>query len=276
MSGGPGSGPRRQAALVAAAVRARQTVTRPVRAALGRFGYEVIRPGMAVPMPPDCDAFTASVIERVRPYTLTSVERIMGLVEAVRYVVRADVPGDIVECGVWRGGSMMAVALTLVDLDAADRGLHFFDTFTHMPDPGDEDVDLNGVRAVDIIDEARASPVFRHLPMADVERLLHGTGYPARHLHFVPGLIEETIPGAAPEAIALCRLDTDWYTSTAHELDHLWPRIAPAGVLIVDDYGHFMGAKKAVDEYFVDHAEPVFLHRMDFTGRLVLKPCRPA
>ncbi len=255
------------------AARARRVVTKPLRTVLGRFNLDVIRIGAAgVSLPADCDEFTASVIEQVRPYTLTSVERIMGLVEAVRYLVRAEVPGDFVECGVWRGGSMMAVALTLVDLGVTDRDLHLFDTFTRTPDPGEEDVDISGVRAADIIDELRTAEAFRYLPMAEVEQLVVDTGYPAKGLHFVPGLVEETIPDAAPAAIALCRLDTDWYASTAYELEHLWPRIAPRGVLLIDDYGEFLGARKAVDEYFAGRNERVLLHRMDCTGRLVLKP----
>lgn len=258
------------------ATRARRAVSRPVRTLLGRLGYELVRSGPApVTLPPDCDDFTASVIERVAPYTLTSVERIMGLVEAVRYVVRAEVPGDIVECGVWRGGSMMVVALALVELGVTDRDLHLFDTFTRTPDPGEEDVDSAGVPAADIIDELRTAEAFRYLPMAEVEQLLRDTGYPAHRLHFVPGMVEDTIPAAAPPAIALCRLDTDWYASTAHELEHLWPRITARGVLLIDDYGEFRGARKAVDEYLAAHGERVLLHRMDYTGRLVLKPQHP-
>lgn len=257
--------------------RARRAVSRPVRTVLGRLGYELVRSAPTpVAPPPDCDEFTASVIERVGPYTLTSVERIMGLVEAVRFVVRAEVPGDIVECGVWRGGSMMVVALTLVDLGATDRDLYLFDTFTRTPDPGDEDVDFAGVPAVDIIDELRTAEAFRYLPMAEVEQLLRDTGYPAHRLHFVPGMVQDTIPGAAPPVIALCRLDTDWYASTAHELEHLWPRISARGVLLIDDYGEFRGARKAVDEYLAAHGERVLLHRMDYTGRLVLKPSSTA
>src|SRR3546814_13908062 len=88
-------------------------LTKPVRGALHRLGYDVVRTNGAAPvqsLPPDCDEFTASVIERIDPYTLTSPERVMALVEAVRYLVRAEVPGDFVECGVWRGGSSMAMA----------------------------------------------------------------------------------------------------------------------------------------------------------------------
>src|SRR5690606_8110402 len=120
--------------------------------------------------PPDCDAFTAALAETVRPYTLTSIERIMALVEAVRYVVRADVPGAIVECGVWRGGSMMVVAHTLLDLGATYRDLYLFDTFTHMPEPGEHDQDYRGVHADEFYDDAVASDTYAYLPYEEVQR----------------------------------------------------------------------------------------------------------
>lgn len=253
----------------------KQVVARPVRRALRRMGYDVVRvPGDVAPdpLPPDCDDFTASVIERIGPYTLTSHERVMALVDAVRYVVRAEVPGAFVECGVWRGGSSMAMAMTLLELGVRDRDLVLYDTFTHMPFPGDEDVDLYGIPAAEIYDEASAAEAFRYLPFEDVRGALTSTGYDESKLHFVQGMVEDTLPSRAPEAIALCRLDTDWYSSTAHEMEHLWPRISPGGVLLIDDYGHFMGAKKAVDEYVDAHDLPVLLNRIDFTGRLIVKP----
>lgn len=252
----------------------KRVVTRPVRRVLSRLGYDVVRRshGDEVEHPPDCDDFTRSVIERIGPYTLTSDERVMALVEAVRYLVRAEVPGAFIECGVWRGGSSMAMALTLLELGVTDRELHLYDTFTHMPFPGEEDVDLFGQPAADIYDEASAAEAFRYLPFEDVRRAIAGTGYPEERLHFVQGMVEDTLPAEAPDQIAMCRLDTDWYSSTAHEMEHLWPRISPGGVLLIDDYGHFMGAKKAVDEYVERHALPVLLNRIDMTGRLIVKP----
>ncbi len=254
----------------------KRLVTRPIRAALRRFGYEVIAASdlEQAPYPPDFDADLVALIERVRPYTLTSPERIAALREAVRHVVRAGVPGAFVECGVWRGGSMMVVALTLTELGVDDRELVLFDTFTHMPLPGPEDVDLFGTHAADVYEEASAAEAFRYLPLDEVQRVLAGTGYPVERMRFVQGLVEETIPDAAPAEIALCRLDTDWYESTRHEMEHLFPRIVPGGILLVDDYGHFMGAKKAVDEYFAAHGPEVLLNRIDFTGRLVIVPGR--
>jgi hypothetical protein len=110
------------------------------------------------------------------------------------------------------------------------------------------------------------------VPAAEVRAALLGTGYPADRIHLVEGKVEDTLPEHAPERLALLRLDTDWYESTRHELQHLYPRLSPHGVLIIDDYGHWEGARKAVDEYFAASREPVFLHRVDYTARLVVKP----
>ena len=80
------------------------------------------------------------------------------------------------------------------------------------------------------------------------------------------------MPAEAPEEIALLRLDTDWYSSTKHELEHLYPRLAPGGVLILDDYGHWQGARRAVDEYFADNRITLLLNRVDGTARIAVKP----
>jgi hypothetical protein len=84
-------------------------------------------------------------------------------------------------------------------------------------------------------------------------------------------MVEDTIPARAPDSISVLRLDTDFYASTRHELTHLWPRLTAGGILIVDDYGHFEGARKAVDEFFAERGERPFLHRVDYTARLVVK-----
>jgi hypothetical protein len=97
------------------------------------------------------------------------------------------------------------------------------------------------------------------------------TGYPADKLVFVKGRVEDTLPGSAPAAVALLRLDTDWYQSTRHELEHLYPRLAAGGVLVLDDYGSFEGARKAVDEYFAEYDIGPYLHRVDSTGRIAVK-----
>jgi hypothetical protein len=97
------------------------------------------------------------------------------------------------------------------------------------------------------------------------------TSYSSERIHFIKGLVEETVPNLAPPKIALLRLDTDWYASTKHELEHLYPRLAIGGVLIIDDYGYWQGSQKAVDEYFESIEFPPYLSKIDYTGRLCVK-----
>ncbi len=236
---------------------------------LQKRGYNVVGEKA---IPPDYDKASIDLYHRVQPYTLTSHERVFALRQAVTYVVESETPGAIVECGVWRGGSMLAIALTLLELGRTDRDLYLFDTFETMPPPGEEDVDVWGVPAADTMEAALASPVYTYIPQEQIKQLLVDTGYPEERLHFVKGMVEDTIPEHAPGQIALCRLDTDWYESTAHEMEHLYPRIPPNGILLVDDYGHYLGSRKAVDEYIDKHDLKVLLNRIDMTGRLVIVP----
>lgn len=223
-------------------------------------------------LPPDFDGRTAEVCNAVASYTMTSPERIAALVEAVRYVSRHSIPGDVVECGVWRGGSMMAVAQTLLDLGDLRR-LHLFDTFDGMPPPAEIDRDRTGSAAADLMasSDKETSSVWARSPLDEVRRNLRGTGYPEELVQFVVGRVEETVPARAPDTIAILRLDTDWYESTRHELVHLFPRLSVGGVLIIDDYGHWEGARKAVDEYLAESGVRLLLNRIDVTGRIAVK-----
>ena len=110
-----------------------------------------------------------------------------------------------------------------------------------------------------------------HFSEQQVRETLLSTGYPSERLHLVRGPVEETLPTGAPAQLSLLRLDTDWYESTAHELRHLYPRLSTGGVLIIDDYGHWEDARRAVDEYFDSEAAPLLLNRIDYTGRVAVK-----
>lgn len=222
---------------------------------------------------PDVPDWQRLILSRVRPFTMTTPERILATIAAVEYVVSAGVEGDIVECGVWRGGQMMAVALTLQHL-GEQRDIHLFDTFAGMTAPADVDKDLAGEAAGPIYEKSRLrarGERWCEATLADVTRNLASTGYPAERLHFIEGDIELTIPARAPAAIAYLRLDTDWYASTAHEFQHLYPRVSHRGVVAVDDYGHWQGARKATDEYLARHGIRVLMNRIDYTGRQFLK-----
>lgn len=221
--------------------------------------------------PIDFEPAWVETIERVAPFSQTSPERLAAVCASTEYIVARGIPGSFVECGVWRGGSMMAAAITLLRLGAADRPLYLYDTFAGMTRPTELDRDFAGTPTMDAWARyQRGEPDPCAVPLHEVRQALLDTGYDPRRLHLVEGPVERTLPSQAPPDIALLRLDTDWYESTRHELIHLYPRLTPGGVLIIDDYGHFQGARRATDDYFAD--APVLLSRIDYTGRLAVKP----
>jgi hypothetical protein len=196
-------------------------------------------------------------------------------VQAVRYVASAAIPGSIVEAGVWRGGSAMAAAIELMARGDQTRDIYLYDTYEGMSEPTKEDVDFRGQDAgtrLAASEKTKSSEIWAYSPVEDVRRNLLSTGYPAEKLHFIKGKVEDTIPGEVPEQIALLRLDTDWYESTKHEMEHLYPRLVSGGVLILDDYGHWQGARQAVDEYLAANNVNLLLNRIDNTGRIAIKP----
>jgi hypothetical protein len=225
--------------------------------------------------PPDFTAEEIAVIERVKPFTMTSPERMVSLIRAVQYLAANGVEGDMVECGVWRGGSMMIVAEVLSALGVTDRNLYLYDTFEGMSEPQESvDVSYEGDAAktlLEIREKTEQDYIWCYSPIEEVKKNLYGTSYPAQKMHFVKGRVEDTIPATTPAKIALLRLDTDWYESTYHELEHLFPRLVNGGILIIDDYGHWQGAQKATDEYFRKHNVKIFLGRTDYTGRIAVK-----
>ena len=226
-------------------------------------------------LPIDFDAQVISIFSRVKNYTLTSPERVCALVEAVRYVIRSDIPGDFVECGVWRGGSVMAMTSTLESLNVSDRTIYLYDTFSGMTTPSNEDVAFTNESAKDILGPdptaKGATSSWCIAGLEDVKSNLSKVNYPLARYNFVVGDVLQTIPQNLPSSIALLRLDTDWYESTRHELIHLFPRLQKGGILIIDDYGHWKGARKAVDEFLFDNRIQMFLGRIDYTARIGIK-----
>ena len=246
-------------------------IEKPMRRLLKAAGFDLVRHRT---VPDDAEPWIVETIEAVRSYTMTSAQRIAALCEATAYVVDNAIPGDIVECGVWKGGSMMAVARTLLRLEGPRRHLYMFDTFEGMPPPSDKDLSGDGQTATDLLaaaDKSDPTSIWCVAPLEGVRETIGSVGYDASMLHFVKGRVEDTLPEQAPDQIALLRLDTDWYESTRHELEHLFPRLAVGGVLIIDDYGHWQGARRAVDEYISKHRVPLLLQRIDYSGRRAVK-----
>jgi hypothetical protein len=224
-------------------------------------------------LPKDIDDEAKAIIETVRPYTMTEHEKLYALISAVRYIVRHKIPGDIVECGVWRGGSMHAAARTLDMLGDHSRDLYLYDTFEGMTEPEDVDVRVDGETAAERLARFNrvGSAIWAYASLEDVQAGFEQVPYPTERVHFVKGPVEETVPGVLPDEIAILRLDTDWYSSTKHELEHMYERLVSGGVLLLDDYGWWQGARKATDEFLERTGERLLLIRMA-TGRVAVKP----
>lgn len=223
----------------------------------------------------DAEPQFREIFERCRPFTMTSIERLYSLYKSIEYLAAAEIPGDFVECGVWRGGSCMLMAVALLRLEKPDRQIVMFDTFEGHPEPDPErDVDLWGNRAHE---EWRSQtregtvPGWGRAPLDEVIGNLQSTGYPEALLQFVKGMVEDTASRNIPHRLALLRLDTDWYASTWAALTHLYPRLVSGGVLILDDYGHYQGQRQAVDEYFRGIGEHPLFHRIDYSCRVAVK-----
>jgi len=223
---------------------------------------------------PDLDAAFWPIYEKSKTFTMTSLERMYAVYQAVTHVVRAELPGDLVECGVWKGGSSMVAALTLQHLAAADRTLWLYDTFEGMTAPEASDVDYSGESARDRMqrDKIDDPGQWCHGSLDTVKQAMASTGYPQTQVRFVQGRVEDTLPSQMPDRVAVLRLDTDWHASTRHELQHLYPKLISGGVLLIDDYGHWQGCRQAVDEYFAEHRVAMLLARQDYTGRMGIKP----
>lgn len=227
-------------------------------------------------LPPEASNRDREILSQVQPFTMTSSDRLWSLMQAVRYVVQANIAGDFVECGVWRGGSAMTMAMVLSELRRKDRRIWLYDTFEGMTPPTQHDVENHTGRTAQDLLKASGRETGRNVwciaSEEDVTANLQTTGYPSEMLTIRKGDVVQTLKQDLPERIALLRLDTDWYESTEAELQHLYPRLVSGGVCIIDDYGYWRGARKAVDEYFHAHSIHALVHKIDFTGRIFIKP----
>jgi O-methyltransferase len=223
-----------------------------------RIGYEVVKDRSDVIFPADFLRDYA----RIRQYTMVDQSGAHAAWEAVNYVSHRNVSGAFVECGVWRGGISMLMAIRAMTL-GDKREKFLYDTFEGMSEPTKHDNDKNGIDAQTLLTNTtradESDSVWAYASKGAVESNFRAVGCGGAGVHFIKGKVEETIPHTLPDRIAILRLDTDWYESTKHELEHLYPRLQTGGVLLIDDYGYWAGCRKAVDEYFsgVD-ARPYF------------------
>jgi len=244
-----------------------------IQRAFNYMGFELVKTKHLLNMA-DMEVSFLEMYEICKPYTMTSVERMYAIYKSIEYIGLNKIDGDIVECGVWKGGSSMLAALSLKHFNNISKNLYLYDTFEGMPEPGVHDRNLSNEPADKEYRESMLESgisTWCNSSLEEVKANMKRTGYPEMNINYIKGKVEDTIPGAISREISLLRLDTDWYESTLHELNHLFPRLKKGGILILDDYGHWQGARKATDEYFAKEKIYPFLSRIDYTGRSYIK-----
>lgn len=231
-----------------------------------RYSREVIELGPEV----------MSFVDYVESESLTMASRfrLIATAMAVKHVVHHGIKGDFVECGVYRGGNAI-LAAKILDLYGEKRSVWLFDTFNGMTEPTEADKGIFSKRMAkdkwrETLDGEQSSWCLASLE--EVKMNVSRAGLNFEQFRFVEGDVLSTLspPPAELHQIAVLRLDTDWYESTRKELQSLYPRLERGGVLLIDDYGHWEGAKRAVDEYF--GPDRPFMSAVDYTGRTLVKP----
>lgn len=244
------------------------------RTSQGGFGQDAAASTAATTVyDPDMEPEFRELHAACAAYSMTPVGRMYALYQCMQHVLARNVPGDIVECGVWRGGSAMLCAMMLHRAGDRSRKVYLYDTFAGMVEPTDKDVGADGMTTKEIWQASQkgASNDWCFASLDDVRANMARTGLDASRFVYVQGKVEETLPITRPDRIALLRLDTDWYESTKQELTHLYPLLSVGGVLLVDDYGQWLGQREAVDAYIKQHALGILLHRVDNSSRVGIK-----
>jgi hypothetical protein len=240
----------------------------------GNWNYAFKKKESDIPSDILTDQQFFKLYEQCKDYTMTSIERMYSLYQSMNYIFKNNIDGDFVECGVWKGGSAMLIAIMLKQNGMINRKLYLYDTFEGMSEPTESDKTLTGKNASDLLQEQNkeeASSIWCYSSLEEVKLNLISTGFSSENIFFIKGKVEDTLRENLPGKLSLLRLDTDWYESTKMELEFLFPLLVEKGILIIDDFGHWEGAKRAVVEYFEKNKLNPFLSRIDFTGRLMIK-----
>lgn len=240
-----------------------RTYTTPrflIRAALRKMGLEVsrYRPRGSENIPQAVDQNFVSLYKKYQQYSMVKWSGLYTAYRAAEHIKAHKIKGAIVECGVWKGGCTAILAEVLRDANPAPE-FFLYDTYEGMSEPTKDDFSMSTNLSAERLYEQYDGD-WSVGALDTVKSVMSKTGYNQDKICYVKGKVEDTIPETAPEKIALLRLDTDWYKSTKHELEHLYPRLVKGGILIVDDYGAWAGSKKAFDEYFADREMPFMVY----------------
>jgi hypothetical protein len=257
-----------------------KSIKNSIRGLIRKTGWELVKGSvwnnLLFGIPTDYDPAHTETFSKVKEYTMTNSERVVALCNAIDYLTKNNIEGDIVECGIWKGGSTMAAIDTLLRHNSTERDIYLYDTFEGMPAPSKHDVKKGGhhgagMSAEELYKNSNPDDIIWCISTLDeVKQNIGKFDYPPDKIHYVKGMVEDTIPQTIPQKIALLRLDTNFYESTQHELKYLYPLMVPGGVIIMNDYGEWAGARKAIDEYIEANNIKILLNRIDKTGRVAV------
>lgn len=225
---------------------------------LGKLGFNISLSSQN-PYYPELETQEIDFVKKVyaKSLTMTSFESLTTLAIICKHFSHSKKIGCFVEVGVWRGGSSLVGKKFL----GQSREYLLFDTYAGMTEPTEHDFRAGSKDYSSTIEKWQSEKrgeinnwVFASLE--EVKQNFRDFQLLDSKVKFIKGDVKETLNGESiPERILVLRLDTDFYESTLLELKVLWPKVVSGGVLILDDYGHWEGARRAVDEYFLSIGE---------------------
>lgn len=250
-----------------------KTIPVMIRSLIRKTGLEVTRyrPRGKEKFPIAIPETFQTLYKKYQQYSMIKWQGLYTAFNATDYLIKNNIEGDIVECGVWEGGCSAIIAEHLANHNDTKRHFYLYDTYEGMSEPTEKDYSFATKQsAQDLYNtyQKDGKTDWSVGSLDTVKKVMKQTGYPQKNLSFVKGKVEDTIPKTTPNKIALLRLDTDWYDSTKHELDHLFPKLVKGGILIVDDYGAWAGSKQAVDEYFDGKKHGILFHYDSVSGNI--------
>lgn len=212
-------------------------------------------------------SFNKELIKDFSKYTMTSNMKIFSLIKAFEYIHKFQIAGDFVECGVYTGGNIM-ILKKLIEKNNLKKKIYAYDTFEGMTSPTSNDIKIDGTVASEKI---LIKDNWSSCSLEKVKKNFTEMNLELDNIQFIKGKVEDTlkISENLPNKISILRLDTDFYESTKMELKYLYPLIVDGGILIIDDYGSWLGSKKATDEYFSE--KKIFMHFIDHSARMIIK-----
>lgn len=192
-------------------------------------------------------------------YTMVGIKRLENVEYAIKTAIKENIPGDVIECGVWRGGCSMFMRAVMDEAGGRDRILWLADSFDGMPKPDATKYPADA--GFDLSENDYLS-----VPLETVERNFHRFGLNVSNTRFLKGWFKDTLPAAPIGSISVLRADGDLYESTMDILTNLYARVSPGGFVIIDDYSAWEPCRKAVNEFRESHGITATIHDIDGTG----------